>query len=208
MSTPTAEKKKVCVVVIVAMQAHKYLSGSEWVLHHSISLALSLTYSKGADIDLKPPPPTSFIASEGRSWGILEFPDVLIWVSPFGCVGPSWLAFDAQPFGPVPPGSFINGSREFYQLYKRVVPYNRSRSAAGWCLVTVFIFFLHKDRLQVCVEAALRNRRVWQSRCRLPSLAGKQGSLWKMLSLHCGFTATMSTSTILVHLAVWSSRSS
>ena len=52
------------------------------------------------------------------------------------------------------------------------------------------------------------NRRVWQSRCRLPSLAGKHGSLWKMLSLHCGFTATMSTSTILVHLAAWPSRSS
>lgn len=39
-------------------------------------------------------------------------------------------------------------------------------------------------------------------------LAGKQGSLWKMLSVRCGFTATVSTSTILVLLVSWPSRSS
>lgn len=37
----------------------------------------------------------------------------------------------------------------------------------------------------------------------LPSLAGKQDSLWKVLSVHCGFAATVSTSTILVHLTSW-----
>lgn len=69
---------------------------------------------------------------------------------------------------------------------------------------------LHKD-VYKCVlrqQRSTSNRRVWQPHCRLPSLAGKQGSLWKMLSGHCGFTATMSTSTILVHLAAWPSRSS
>lgn len=37
-------------------------------------------------------------------------------------------------------------------------------------------------------------------------LTGKHSSLWKMLSLHCGFTEIMSTSTILVNLAAWPSR--
>lgn len=40
------------------------------------------------------------------------------------------------------------------------------------------------------------------------SAAGKQGCLWEMLSLHCGFTAAMSTGTILVHLTAWPYRTS
>lgn len=56
-------------------------------------------------------------------------------------------------------------------------------------------------------QRSTSNRRVWQPRCRRPSLAGEQSSLWKMLSVHSGFTATMST-TILVHLAAWPTSSS
>lgn len=71
--------------------------------------------------------------------------------------------------------------------------------SSGWLLV-VLVMPRDKDVYKCRQEHGTSDRRVWQSLCRLPSLAGKQGSLWKMLSLHCGFTATMSTSTILGHL--------
>lgn len=44
---------------------------------------------------------------------------------------------------------------------------------------------------------------IQRSHCRLYSLSGKQGCLWNMLSLHCGFTPTMSTGTVLICLAAW-----
>lgn len=111
-----------------------------------------------------------------------------------------------SPLAQLPLAALVMLSESFSSYIKELL----HRTGGDFLLTGVQLLFLHKD-VYKCVwrqQRSTSNRRVWQSRCRLPSLAGKQGSLWKMLSVHCGFTATMSTSTILVHLAAWASRSS
>lgn len=110
-------------------------------------------------------------------------------------------------FGFAPCGSF-------WQCFQRVLAATLSRCCREregiFCLLVLSFCFLLPRGLQVYVliqQSSNSKKGVWQSCCPLLSRASKQGSLWKVLCVHCGFTATMSTSTILVHLTTWPLRS-
>lgn len=131
----------------------------------------------------------------GVSW---KFLNVLIWA---GAFWPSCSQADLclihSPLARLPLAA-LAGVLAAFQYYSCI-------EWGGGCLAhwSPSFCFSRKMSTSLFWFSSATNRGVWQSRCPLPSLASKQGSLWKVLSVHCGFTATVSTSAILVHLPNW-----